>query len=403
MADKSCFVVMGYGQRRDPVSGKKVDLDKVYFEIIKPVAIECGYNCYRGDEIPDSGIIDISMYYGILDADLVIADITTLNPNAIYELGVRHGVRKRKTIVMMEKSNKFFFDLNHVRTLQYEYHSRGKVWKSEVEKIKNALKERIEYLDQQDEKDSPLYTFIEDLCEPQKLSKRVLNVDEGIPLYEKVRTAINARRSKQYQRALELFGDLNKQYPTDTFFIQQKALCTYKLQQPTTKESYIEALNILKPISGSIDPETNGLIASIYKRLFILQGDMSHLDAAIEGLEKAYGLYHEYYNGDNLAYCLNLKASVVEDKEERDELNIEARRIRKEIINRNKDIISEEIDTEEEIWLISTLANCYFALNKKEEATKCENLFLSKADRDMKNSYLEQKDRLFKLLYINKD
>ena len=123
-----------------------------------------------------------------------------------------------------------------------------------------------------------------------------------------------------------------------------------------------EALNILKPISGSIDPETNGLIASIYKRLFIMQGDMSHLDAAIEGLEKAYGLYHGYYNGDNLAYCLNLKASVVEDKEERDELNIEARRIRKEIINRNKDIIAEEIDTEEEIWLISTLANCYFAL-----------------------------------------
>ena len=44
MADKSCFVVMGYGQRRDPVSGKKVDLDRIYFEIIKPIAIECGYN-----------------------------------------------------------------------------------------------------------------------------------------------------------------------------------------------------------------------------------------------------------------------------------------------------------------------------------------------------------------------
>ena len=401
MADKSCFVVMGYGQRLDPITGKKVDLNKIYFDIIKPIAIECGYNCYRGDEIPDSGIIDVSMYYGILDADLVIADITTLNPNAIYELGVRHGVRKRKTIVMMEQSNKFFFDLNHVRTLQYEYHSRGKVWKIEVEKVKNALKERIEYLDQQDEKDSPLYTFIDDLCEPQKLSKQEFNGDKGIPLYERVRTAINARRTKQYKKALELFEELNKQYPTDTFFIQQKALCTYKLKQPTEEVSYIEALNILKPISESIDPETNGLIASIHKRLFFLQGNMNHLDTAIEELEKAYGLYHGYYNGDNLAYCLNLKASVVEDKEEREELNIEARRIRKEIISKNRDIIAEEIDTEEEIWLISTLANSYFALNKKEEASKYENLFLSKADRDMKNSYLEQKERLLKLLNIN--
>lgn len=401
MADKSCFVVMGYGQRLDPITGKKVDLNKIYFDIIKPIAIECGYNCYRGDEIPDSGIIDVSMYYGILDADLVIADITTLNPNAIYELGVRHGVRKRKTIVMMEQSNKFFFDLNHVRNLQYEYHSRGKVWKIEVEKVKNALKERIEYLDQQDEKDSPLYTFIDDLCEPQKLSKQEFYGDKGIPLYERVRTAINARRTKQYKKALELFEELNKQYPADTFFIQQKALCTYKLKQPTEEVSYIEALNILKPISESIDPETNGLIASIHKRLFILQGNMNHLDTAIEELEKAYGLYHGYYNGDNLAYCLNLKASVVEDKEVREELNIEARRIRKEIICKNRDIIAEEIDTEEEIWLISTLANSYFALNKKEEASKYENIFLSKADRDMKNSYLEQKERLLKLLNIN--
>ena len=80
---KTCFVVMGYGQRRDPISGKKVDLDKIYFEIIKPIAEECGYRCYRGDEVHDSGIIDVSMYYGILDADLVIADITTLNPNNI--------------------------------------------------------------------------------------------------------------------------------------------------------------------------------------------------------------------------------------------------------------------------------------------------------------------------------
>ena len=52
-------------------------------------------------------------------------------------------------------------------------------------------------------------------------------------------------------------------------------------------------------------------------------------------------------------------------------------------------------------YYISTLANSYFALNKKEEASKYENIFLSKADRDMKNSYLEQKERLLKLLNIN--
>ena len=43
------------------------------------------------------------MYALLLHADLVIADITTFNPNAIYELGVRHAVRPYSTIILKEK------------------------------------------------------------------------------------------------------------------------------------------------------------------------------------------------------------------------------------------------------------------------------------------------------------
>ena len=401
MKDKICFVVMGYGERPDPISGKKLNLDKVYKEIIKPVAIECGYQCYRGDEIPDSGIIDVSMYYGILDSDLVIADLTTLNSNAIYELGVRHGVRKMRTIVMMEHHDAFFFDLNHVRTLQYNYHSRGKVWNDEVSKMKNLLKERILFLEQQNEKDSPLYTFIDDLCEPQKQS-RLQSDENGVPLFERVQSAINARRAKHYSKALELFSDLHTQFPSDTFFRQQKALCTYRLKLPSEQEAYYEALKILSPIADSNDPETAGMIASIHKRLFILTGDNSNLDIAIENLEKVYGMYRGCYNGDNLAFCLDLKASISKSKEDIEELHIEARRIRKDIVERNKDILTEEINTEEEIWSLSTLANCCFALSRPDQAEEYERLFMAKADADMKNTHLEQKERLFSVLKISK-
>lgn len=92
---------MGYGIRPDLSSGKKINLDRIYYEIIKPAVIESGFECIRGDEVLDSGLIDESMYYGILESDLVVADLTTLNPNAIYELGVRHGVRKNRTIIMI--------------------------------------------------------------------------------------------------------------------------------------------------------------------------------------------------------------------------------------------------------------------------------------------------------------
>ena len=235
MADKSCFVVMGYGQRRDPVSGKKVDLDRIYFEIIKPIAEERGYRCYRGDEVHDSGIIDVSMYYGILDADLVIADITTLNPNAVYELGVRHGVRKRKTIIMMEQSNKFFFDLNHVRTITYKYPRFGGIRQAEIEKTKSTLRDVVIYLDEHIEKDSPLYTYVEDLCEPQKKSNHSVN-STGKTLYERVKEAIQFRNQMNYDNAVTCFGALNKEFPSDIFFLQQLALCTYKNQKPTKKD-----------------------------------------------------------------------------------------------------------------------------------------------------------------------
>ena len=61
------------------------------------------------------------MYEQLLDADLVIADLSTSNANAIYELGVRHALRPHTTIVMAESNFKFPFDLSHLSMLKYEH------------------------------------------------------------------------------------------------------------------------------------------------------------------------------------------------------------------------------------------------------------------------------------------
>ena len=101
--DKICFVIMGYGKKTDTNLGKTYDLDITYKNIIKPAVERAGYTCIRGDEVLESGIIDKSMYALLIRADLVIADITTFNPNAIYELGIRHAAKPFSTIVMKEK------------------------------------------------------------------------------------------------------------------------------------------------------------------------------------------------------------------------------------------------------------------------------------------------------------
>lgn len=398
MAKKRCFVVMGYGVRPDLSSGKKINLDRVYHDIIKPVVTGCGYECIRGDEVLDSGLIDESMYYGILESDLVVADISTLNPNAIYELGVRHGVRRFRTIIMMESSDKFFFDLNHNRTITYKYHRREKSFNEEASRVRETLEAIIKSIEAAEQVDSPLYKFINDLQEPQRGDTKAAKGNAEKPVYERIRDATDLRRKEKYGEALILFEALAKDIPSDPYFIQQMALCTYKQGQPTPMEALERAYDIIKPISESIDPETSGLLGAIYKRRFKLSKNIEDIDKAISAYKKAYGLYNDYYNGENYAFCLLVKAIVCKNEEERSELKAVSKHTYREIYDLYNNYVEEEINTEYEIWMIGTLAACALVLQKKDVHKKLEELFLSKATKMMRTSYLEQKEDLLNLL-----
>ena len=93
-----------------------------YQNLIKPAVEAAGVECIRADEITHAGVIDVPMYERILAADLVVADISTGNRNAIYELGVRHALRPHTTIIIGEDSNpKIPFDLNHIVIRKYRH------------------------------------------------------------------------------------------------------------------------------------------------------------------------------------------------------------------------------------------------------------------------------------------
>ncbi len=112
---KRCFVIMGFGTKTDLATGRKLNLDKSYQALIKPVVTGKGMICVRADEIPNAGPIDVPMYKELYTADIVIADLSTANLNAFYELGIRYGLRPRTTIVISEDQLCFPFDVNHIR------------------------------------------------------------------------------------------------------------------------------------------------------------------------------------------------------------------------------------------------------------------------------------------------
>ena len=64
------------------------------------------------------------MYEWLLRADLVIADLSTANLNATFELGVRYGLKRRATIILAEQGFKNPFDVSHIIIRRYEHLQR---------------------------------------------------------------------------------------------------------------------------------------------------------------------------------------------------------------------------------------------------------------------------------------
>src|SRR5450432_3489025 len=166
---------MGFGKKTNYATEppRTLDLDKTYANIIAPAVKASGLRCVRADEVQQAGIIDQRMYEMLLRADLVVADISTANPNALYELGVRHALRPFSTIVIKELAEKFLFDLSHLATVEYK-HLGEDIGATEAREKQAVLEGLIREVLARQETDSPVYTFLRGLKGPM-MSEQELN------------------------------------------------------------------------------------------------------------------------------------------------------------------------------------------------------------------------------------
>jgi hypothetical protein len=82
----------------------------------------------------------------------------------------------------------------------------------------------------------------------------------------------------------------------------------------------------------STDTETLGLFEAVHKTLWSLTGDRSHLGKAIWSSEKGFYLKNDYYNGINLAYLYNVRASICEGPDAITDFVL-AQRTRRRVVN----------------------------------------------------------------------
>lgn len=109
-SDDSCFVMMPFA---DPLGS--------YYEKIYKTAIEkAGLIPVRADdELFGTGKIIDQIWTGINSAKILIAELTTRNPNVYYELGLAHALKKPVVLISSNEED-VPFDLKHIRVIYYD-------------------------------------------------------------------------------------------------------------------------------------------------------------------------------------------------------------------------------------------------------------------------------------------
>lgn len=130
MNSYTCFVISPIGE---PDSEVRNNADEVLEYLIIPALRNCGFaleNIIRADKLYSPGSINSDIIAFIRSSDLCVVDVTGMNPNVMYECGMRHGYGK--PYVMMTRVGEVLpFDISGLRTIHYDLSSLKKAKESQ--------------------------------------------------------------------------------------------------------------------------------------------------------------------------------------------------------------------------------------------------------------------------------
>ncbi len=413
----SCFVIIGYGKKTSYANGKArvLDLDQTFSLLIKPVFEALKIPCYRAIDKNLNGSIDKVMLQEIKNADISLVDISTLNANVMWKLGVRHSLKPNHTIMICEKEqmNSIPFDINHFVVYQYAHSEEGIPY-MEVERFRKVLTDLVTGVLNQNPAmtDSPVFTFLEDELKRDAKANENDNSDSFATI---MRNAEKAKNNKEYDIALELLASAKIAASQNmtlkdnlAFIISRQALCTYKSKQPNELEALQKAkfiLDELKP-EQSQDIEVLGLSGAINKRLNEISDDVKYLDNAISFYEKGFNLKQDYYNGINLAFMLYKKTGLLkEQNQDWEDIKLKADYIRNSVFEIASKIESDpNFDkSNDAVWVLYTIADVYHYKNKADKQKEYEERADQLNNTFAMDSYYIQKEKITSTLNsINK-
>lgn len=104
--------------------------DEIYERVIAPPVEAAGFTLIRAEQISAPGRITNQIVRHIINDPMTIADLSELNPNVIYELAIRHVVRK-PVIHILIKGTRIPFDISGFRLVIIDLASAESIAKAQ--------------------------------------------------------------------------------------------------------------------------------------------------------------------------------------------------------------------------------------------------------------------------------
>ena len=287
-----CFVIMPFGSKPD-AAGRMIDFDELYHDVIAPSVEAAGLAVVRADEEKGAGFIHKLMYERILLSEFAIADLTLLNANVYYELGIRHAARPSSTVLTMALGSPLPFDVGPLRALPYAINPEGAC--ADPAAARSALTQRLVECREQRGTDSPLFQLLEGYAAPpidrartdvfreqvaysQQLKNRLAAARlSGLDALDGVRDALgdidtteagvavdlllSYRAIGQWQRMVDLVGVMDPMLANTVLVREQYALALNRVGRDREAEAILSELIADRGPSS----ETCALLGRIHK------------------------------------------------------------------------------------------------------------------------------------------
>jgi tetratricopeptide (TPR) repeat protein len=336
--------------------------------------VDVGLECIRADFETTGGFIHRPMYERLLVAEYVVADVTLATANVMYEVGVRHGSRAKRRLMVCAHDfvGQLPFDFKPLRVLTYLLGDNGHLGESMGKMLREELGERLrQAIAGELPPDNPIlqvtaiessgrvqhektdvflrrmryaseigervhaglnhHSPAEAVAELQAIEQEVL---AGAQVVAQLHTALislylSYREKKAYPQMVALFAKLPRELQRTPVAIEQLALALNRLAEQKAdagdiaeaqqlRREALHHLNDLAQQEWSI--ETYAIAGRIYKGQAEAEAKGGHSSAAEGALQRAIEMYEQgfrldprdYYPGVNTV-TLRLRRGSSED------------------------------------------------------------------------------------------